>query len=81
MRSRHTQLGFDFFDAAPAASESSSAMVPLAPGATPVVPAAVVAPAPSFTQSVTTAVSQLFTQVFSPVLTPKISTRLHSRFG
>jgi hypothetical protein len=70
MRSRHTQLGFDFFDAAPAASESSSPAVPMSAGAKAVVPAAVVAPAPSFTQSVTTAVSQLFTPVFSPVLTP-----------
>jgi SprT-like family len=70
MRSRHTQLGFDFFDAAPAASESLSAVVPLAPGATPVVPVAVATPAPSFTQRVTTTVSQLFTQGFSPVLTP-----------
>lgn len=67
MSSRHTQLGFDFFDAAPAASESSSPVVPVVPAAG--VPAPVIS-APTFAQSVTSAVSQLFTQVFSPVLTP-----------
>ncbi|WP_373067720.1 SprT-like domain-containing protein [Gemmatimonas sp.] len=69
MSSRHTQLGFDFIDAVPAASESSS---PMATRPTTLVAAPALAPAasPSFTQSVTATVSQLFTQLFSPVLTP-----------
>ena len=72
MSSRHTQLGFDFFDAAPAASDSSSPAVSVGTAPTAAVPMATAQPmpTPSFTQSVTTAVSQLFTQVFSPVLTP-----------
>ncbi len=57
MSRRHTQLGFDFFDAAPAASKASCPVVPDGP-------------APTLTQSVTAAVSQLFTQLLSPVLTP-----------
>jgi hypothetical protein len=67
MSRRHAQLGFDFFDAAPAASDSSSSVAAVAPAPTAIAPST---PVPSFTQSVTTAVSQLFTQVFSPVLTP-----------
>ena len=72
MSSRHTQLGFDFFDAAPAVSDSSSTAVPVVTAPTVAVPrtTAQPMPAPSFTQSVTTAVTQLFTQVLSPVLTP-----------
>lgn len=73
MSSRHTQLGFDFFDAAPAVSVSALPMTSPA-SAHPEVPSAAaivsVAASPSFTQSVTATVSQLFTQLFSPVLTP-----------
>lgn len=70
MSRRHTQLGFDFFDAAPAASTSSSplAVVAPAPAAVPSTPVSSVTP--SVAQSVTATVSQLFTQLFSPVLTP-----------
>ena len=73
MSSRHTQLGFDFFDAAPAVSVSALPMTSPA-SAHPEVPSAAaivsVAASPSFTQSVTATVSQLFTQLFSPALTP-----------
>jgi len=73
MSSRHTQLGFDFFDAAPAVSVSALPMTSPA-SAHPEVPSAAaivsVAASPSFAQSVTATVSQLFTQLFSPVLTP-----------
>ena len=71
MSRRHTQLGFDFFNAAPAASDVRSSDASLSDaswGALPAAPPSV--PAPSLTQSVTAAVSQLFTQLFSPVLTP-----------
>jgi hypothetical protein len=69
------QLGFDFFDAAPAVSVVSLATAPLVAAASPEAVAAPAQPspslaAPSFTQAVTAAVSQLFAQVFSPVLTP-----------
>ena len=64
MSRRHTQLGFDFFDAAPAAAEPSSALAAPTP--------MIVSPsfAQSVAQSVTLAVTQLVTQVFSPVLMP-----------
>ena len=64
MSRRHTQLGFDFFDAAPAAAEPSSALAAPTP--------MIVSPsfAQSVAQSVTLAVTQLVTQIFSPVLTP-----------
>jgi hypothetical protein len=74
MSRRHAQLGFDFFDAAPAASDSSSpvASVSPAPAAVPPTPVSSVTQSltQAVTQSVTTTVSQLFTQLFSPVLTP-----------
>jgi hypothetical protein len=66
MSRRHTQLGFDFFDAAPAASDSSSPVAPVAP-ALAAVPSA---PVSSVMPSVTATVSQLFTQLFSAVRTP-----------
>ena len=69
MSKRHTQLGFDFFDAAPAASASS---LPAASAASRVPPSPAAPFTPSFTQSVTAAVSRLITQVFSPVLTPAL---------
>ena len=69
MSRRHTQLGFDFFDADPAASASS---LPAASAASRVPPSPAALSTPSFTQSVTAAVSRLITQVFSPVLTPAL---------
>ncbi|WP_411281449.1 SprT-like domain-containing protein [Gemmatimonas sp.] len=75
MNSRHTQLGFDFFDAAPAVLDSSlpasTAVAAALPTSAPTsAPTGLPTTTSSFAQSVTAAVSQLFSQGFSPVLTP-----------
>ena len=51
MSRRHTQLGFDFFDAAPAASDSSSPVVTIGTVPTAFVPMAAAAPLPADLQA------------------------------